>query len=305
MTGDVDAERVAFREMLISSGLLVRTSVDGLYHRSAAFERIVGGVRDLASRSAEGGGGPSLFFSPVMPAVDLEKTGYLRSFPDLLGAIEVFRGGDAQHAQMLAALAEGGEWAPFFEPAEVAMAAAACHPLYASLTGVLPAGGVRYEIEGHCFRHEPSIDPGRMQTFRQHEFVYVGDPEVAREHRATWVDRAQRLFESIGLTVAVEVANDPFFGRVGRMLAANQRETSLKLEITAPVGSTVALTAIASANLHESHFGEAFDIHTSDGQVAHSTCIGFGLERIALALVRVHGPAVDEWPAAVASRLWG
>ena len=28
---------------------------------------------------------------------------------------------------------------------------------------------------GWIFRHEPSIDPARMQTFRQREYVYLGD----------------------------------------------------------------------------------------------------------------------------------
>ena len=298
-----DEERAAFRAELLASGLLVHGGVDGLYQRSGAFERVVRGVEALASRAGHGRGGPQLFFPPIMARDAFERTDYLRSFPDLAGAVEVFNGGDAEHAELLLALEQGRDWTDLLVPSEVALSSAACHPLYATLAGTLPAGGSHYEVQGYCFRHEPSIDPVRMQSFRQHEFVYVGEPESARSHRDAWLGRAAELLESLGLDVRVEEANDPFFGRAGRMLAANQRATALKFEITAPVSSDVARTAIASANCHESHFGETFGIRTADGITAHSACIGFGLERIALALVKRHGTDVERWPAEVREAL--
>ena len=38
---------------------------------------------------------------------------------------------------------------------------------------------------------------------------------------------------------------------------------------------------------------------TADGKYAHSACIGFGLERIALALFKTHGFDPDQWPSSV------
>ncbi len=43
----------------------------------------------------------------------------------------------------------------------------------------------------------------------------------------------------------------------------------------------------------------AFDIRTADGNVAHSACVGFGLERVALALFRTHGLRVEDGPREV------
>jgi hypothetical protein len=51
------------------------------------------------------------------------------------------------------------------------------------------------------------------------------------------------------------------------------------------------------------HFGVAFGIRTADGAVAHSACVGFGLERIALALFKKHGLALSAWPASVKNAL--
>jgi seryl-tRNA synthetase len=90
-------------------------------------------------------------------------------------------------------------------------------------------------------------------------------------------------------------ANDPFFGRRGRLLAATQREQSLKFELVVPITSAERPTALASANWHQDHFGELFGIHQSDGARAHTACVGFGLERITLALLRTHGLDVKVW----------
>jgi seryl-tRNA synthetase len=70
-----------------------------------------------------------------------------------------------------------------------------------------------------------------------------------------------------------------------------------------PVASDEKPTAITSCNYHIDHFGHAFGIHSSDGLPAHTACIGFGLERIALALFTSHGFDPDQWPAEVKNSL--
>lgn len=297
-------ERTAFRDELLESGLLFDGGVDGLYQRSGAFERIVRGVEAVASRAGEGIGGPQRYFAPMMATTAFERTDYLRSFPDLIGAIGVFRGTDADHAALLRAAHAGEDWTGSLSPAEVTLCSAGCHSLYATLPETIPDGGLRYEVQGSCFRHEPSTDPVRMQSFRMHEFVFVGEAEDAVAHRDAWLERGLNVLLTLGLDLEVEEANDPFFGRAGRLLSANQRAAALKFEITSPVSTTQARTAIASANYHESHFGETFGLTTTDGAPAHSSCFGFGLERISLALLKHHGMNSDQWPASVRSALW-
>jgi hypothetical protein len=38
--------------------------------------------------------------------------------------------------------------------------------------------------------------------------------------------------------------------------------------------------------------------------VAHTACIGFGNQRVALALLRAHGIDLASWPSAVRRELW-
>lgn len=303
-TGGIRGPRL--KHELLTTGILRESSVPGLYQRSATFESVLRGIEGLVrATGAEAGGVEPLFYlPPVMPRENFMRTDYLRSFPDMIGSVETFQGGDAEHAQLLRTADEGGDWTQLLTPSEVTLCSAACHPLYPFLTGTLPEGGRRLEVQGFCFRHEPSEDPARMQVFRQHEFVYVGTPDGATEHRDTWLERGLELLSSLGLPVEKVVANDPFFGRAGRMLAKNQRETTLKYEIVCPVTSEEEPTAITSANYHLEHFGAPFEIRSADGEVAHSACIGFGLERITLALFSLHGIDPGDWPDAVSGRLW-
>lgn len=296
----------SLRDSLVSAGLLVGTSVDGLYLRSAAFENVLRGVEGLAHRvgASATASEPLLFLPPVMPRESFVRTDYLRSFPDLIGSIHTFQGDDGDHADLLKLADAGDDWTTRLQASEVTLSSAACHSLYAGLAGVLPDAGRRLEVQGTCFRHEPSIDPCRMQSFRMHEFVRVGTPAEALAHRDEWLSRGLNVLAGLGLPVWREVANDPFFGRAGRMLARSQRGAELKYEIVCSVGSSDKPVAIASANYHLDHFGAPFGITTSDGSVAHSACFGFGLERITIALFATHGTDSSGWPAVIRDQLW-
>ena len=293
-----------FRSELLASGLLVDTGVDGLYLRSGMFEKVVRGIDDLVSAAGADQRAPVLHVPPVIPRLVLERSGYLRSFPDLLGSVDVFRGGDNLHAELLEQLEQGENWAELLEPSDLVLCSAACHCIYPLCSGRLPAGGRRFEVFGHCFRHEPSLDPARMQAFRMHEFVYLGESDSAIAHRNLWLERSTGLLSELGLAVDDVIANDPFFGRAGRMLASNQRAEALKYEIVCAIEPDAQPTAIASSNYHLDHFGIGFGIESANGDVAHTACVGFGVERITLALLATHGLDPDAWPPAVRSRLW-
>jgi seryl-tRNA synthetase len=293
-----------FRQALLAAGLLVDMGSTGLYGRSGTFESIVNGLESMVTRVAGDEPDSVVRFPAIMARPVFENTDYLRSFPDLAGAISTFTGGDKEHKALLARLDGDGDWPAELEASDVVLTSSACHPVYAGYTGALPEGGTVVDLLAWCFRHEPSPDPGRMQCFRQREMVYMGTPEEAVSHRNLWVERALDLTQSLGLKTEAEVANDPFFGRAGRLLAAGQREEALKMEIVTHVGSDSRTSAIASSNCHTDHFGHNFHITSADGNVAHSACVGFGLERITLALLRQHGLDPADWPSDVRERLW-
>jgi seryl-tRNA synthetase len=295
--------RAAFRESVLDAGLLLDAGVDGLYLRSDTFERVAIGVDRVIAAAGADLQPTVVHFPLVMARAPFERSGYLRSFPDLVGVVEVFRGDDATHAQLLERLDAGRPWADLLEQSDIVLCSAACHPLYPHCSGTLPPGGRRFEVYGSCFRNEPSIDLARMQAFRQHEFVAIGSPTFTKSHRDEWVERGLGVLASLGIEAEPVVANDPFFGRAGRLLAASQRVEVLKYELVYTIVQGSAPTALVSANCHLDHFGAPFGIETDDGAIAHSACVGFGTERIVLALLATHGLDTDKWSDAVRTRL--
>jgi seryl-tRNA synthetase len=295
----------AFLDILVDAGLLLPTGVPGIYGRGGVFEDTLLAFDALVTRETAGDAAEVVRFPPVLPRADLETTGYLKSFPQLAGSVFSFAGDEDAAFELGERASRHEDWADLQSMTRVTLIPAACYPVYpwVAASGPLPEQGRLVDICCYCFRNEPSGDPARMQSFRQREHVRLGTPdEVGRWHE-TWIARGGTILGSVGLATEAVVANDPFFGRAGRMLAANQRDQGLKFERVYPIAGERP-TAIMSINYHQDHFGADFGIRTADGEIAHTACFGFGLERITLALFRTHGVEPASWPTAVRSRLW-
>ncbi len=300
-------EPAAFRDALVRHGLLIPMGVEGLYGRSGVFEEVIERFNALVSGWGRAARAEVMRFPPALNRRHFEESEYLKSFPHLAGTVHSFAGDESDHQALLRRQEAGEDWTDGQRATDVVMTPAACYPVYPALAarGPLPEEGRLVDVYSYCFRHEPSLDPTRMQLFRMREYVRLGTDEQVREFRQGWLERGQTLMESLGLPSIIAVANDPFFGRAGQMLSASQRDQNLKFELLVPIISTQQPTACFSFNDHRDHFGQVWALRMPDGAVAHTGCVGFGMERVALALFRHHGFDVDEWPSAVRAVLWG
>jgi seryl-tRNA synthetase len=293
-------EQAEFADALVAAGL------PGVHGRSAVFEDVRARFAEAVSRAAAADGAEPLRFPPVLPRHQLETSGYLKSFPHLAGSIFSFEGDDAAALDQQERAERHEDWSEHQRMTELVLVPAACYPVYPAIAarGPLPEGGVTIDAGGaYVFRSEPSGDPARMQMFHQREMVRIGEPEVVAAWRDTWRDRAVELLRGLGLAAEFDVAADPFFGRSGRMLAASQRQQALKFEILVPIAGPEP-TAVASFNYHREHFAESHGLRLADGGVAHTACLGFGEERVVLALLAAHGLDPAGWPHAVRRELW-
>ncbi|KVP42026.1 amino acid--[acyl-carrier-protein] ligase [Burkholderia ubonensis] len=295
------------RDALIDAGLLVPTGVQGLFGRSERFELVVEALNAYVTRLGADQQAEVLRFPPAMSRVEFERSEYMKSFPQLAGTVHAFCGGEHEQQRILQALDRGDDWTGHQKPTYVVMTPAACYPVYPVIArgGPLPTNGRLVDVLSYCFRHEPSLDPTRMQLFRMREYVRIGTAEQIVAFRRTWIKRGTRMINTLRLPNAIDVANDPFFGRGGKIVAHSQREQNLKFELLIPIEHDGRQTACLSFNYHMDHFGLLWNIHTAAGAVAHTGCVGFGLERLTLALFRHHGFDLDAWPADVRDTLWG
>ena len=295
-----------FLQRLFGAGVLIPTGVNGVYGRGAVFERILDGLDDLATRAGAADGAERVRFPPVMTRAHFERSGYMKGFPQLAGTIHCFCGDERAHRELLRHIEAGEDWTGGQIASEIVVTPAACYEVYPMLAarGGLPAGGALVDVLSWCFRHEPSTEPTRMQMFRMREYVRVGTPEQVAAFRADWMERAVGLIDGLGLEHTIDVANDPFFGRPGKLQADIQRSQQLKFEMLVPVKEGADPTACLSFNYHQDHFGSVWGLTTPEGASAHSGCVAFGLERLTLALLRHYGFDPGDWPARVRGVLW-
>jgi seryl-tRNA synthetase len=277
--------------------LFQSTGVDGVRARTALFENVIEGLTGFISRYRE----PSmeiLRFPPVTNRAHIEKSGYLHSFPHLLGAVCCLHGSENEIRAVIDRSKTNGSWTEALSPTDLVLAPAACYPLYPLVAsrGCIPVTGLVFDVASDCFRHEPSQDLDRLQSFRMREFVCMGSPDYVVEFRERWMARAPEFADLLGLQYQIDGASDPFFGRTGKLLAMNQVEQALKFELLIPVRSGQQPTACMSFNYHRDHFGTKWGIRTETGEVAHTGCVAFGIDRLGLALFATHGVDLRSWP---------
>jgi len=254
--------------------------VDGVYARTELYTHLVERLEGYITRQRD----PKaeiMRFPPVMSRLQLEKSGYLKSFPNLLGCVCALHGSEASIRSAVDRYDEGGDWTTSVTSSDLVLSPAACYPVYpiVATRGPLPAGGLQFDI------------------------VRIGSPQEILEFRESWMARAPRLAGDLSLPFTIDVANDPFFGRVGQVMAVSQRQQALKFELLIPYYPGASPTACMSFNYHREHFGQVWGIHDDKGELAHTSCVAFGIDRLAVALFAIHGLELLKWPAVTRTAL--
>ena len=236
----------------------------------------------------------------VPPAIDfaaLARAEYFASFPHWLTVASHLSDDEA----VLRKVAAHNEPAKAVTNASAAPQAAlnpaVCYHVYAALAGKVIERRKMVTAQSECWRHEgargATLERGWAFTMR--EVVCIGADDDARAFLERSTERVSDFARSLGLDPTLAVATDPFFAPTGRAKHLLQRLKELKHELLLPVAAGQRMAA-SSFNLHETFFGEAFDIKSRNGTPATTACVAFGLERWLLAFLVRHGPDSVCWP---------
>ena len=250
-------------------------------------------IADFASRFTD----ETWVMPKTMAFEDLERASYFESFPQWLSGASHLSGDESVLERVATSVSPGDSARQSFMPVKAALPPAVCYHTYAALSERSVDSSLIMTAEETCWRHEGGrfSKLERDWAFTMREIVCLGDAEAAEEFRQSGMEQAVILAESLGLSVRVSLATDPFFAPSARGKALLQRIKALKHELTIDYADGRSL-AIASFNNHEQFFGDAFDISLADGSPATSACVAFGIERWVLAILMAHGTDRRDWP---------
>jgi hypothetical protein len=222
-------------------------------------------------RWAQDCGAEDYLFPTFLPASELAKLDYFRSFPHL------------------------ATFACSLDPAKENLTA------FSKGAGIDAAGldmvGATLEAprfvttRATCFRREEYYAPMQRQwSFGMREIVCVGTGDEVKSFLDRYQTKVNGYFEAIGLPVAWKPATDPFFNAAANPKFLAQKIDPVKTEMVYETG-----LAIGSVNFHRNFFGETFKIGRA-GQHAFSGCVAFGVERWMFAILNHFGTDPSRWP---------
>src|SRR4029077_1916039 len=113
----------------IAAALFRDMGVGGVYARSALYEGVIEKLAAYISVQRD----PTaevLRFPPVMSRRQLEKSGYLASFPNLLGCVCALHGTESAIRSAAELYESGGDWTTSLAATDLVLSPAACYPLY-------------------------------------------------------------------------------------------------------------------------------------------------------------------------------
>ncbi|MBE2280959.1 MAG: hypothetical protein IAE91_11250, partial [Ignavibacteriaceae bacterium] len=159
-----------------------------------------------------------------------------------------------------------------------------CYPLFENHTLDEPIKVMT--LMGSCFRDESGNlnNSERLNEFKMREVVYFGEEQLLKIIHNELIDFLINFGKFFELNFKLEVSNDIFFNDNAEKQLFSQLITNNKIEFQVYIKDLNKYIACASINKHGSHFSEAFNIKGSTGDFASTMCIGFGLDRLYLAL---------------------
>jgi hypothetical protein len=245
-------------------------------------------------RAALAWGAEAAHFPHLLAADDLRRLGLLDQHPHQLWFAAPL---DAGFANIEGAREGAVGRERLAEPLH-GLKTSACWPVYLALAGQrLPAERL-LTVRGECARYEARRTQGlaRLTEFSMREVVFLGEWEGAERFRQRALDLLRTLAERLDLTMAAVPARDLFFLSTYGTYAIAQTLSGDKIEARAPVAGDEEV-AVASFNHHRAYFTRRMDL-SLEGAAAVTACVGFGLERLACAVLARHG--AEEGPVRAA-----
>ena len=280
-------------EALLESGDISQTG-NGKFVYKGQVARVFRGLDNLFRKWAGDQSAEEEFFPISVKTESLKRAGYFNTF--------------AQHAFFVSPLdlsivalesAKTGEVRTHLQSPEWVLSPTVCHHCFESLSDGAHKSHQTITALNQCSRYEVHDTGGlkRLRHYWMREIIFLRpNPEETQAALDDVLKLTTDLLRRWGIAFKVKSASDPFFLDSGTGKRMFQTALLMKRELVLPVeGKSIAC---GSFNNHMKTLTEAFDITSEDGEIA-SGCVGWGYDRLILALFSQLGADSAKWPSEV------
>ena len=152
---------------------------------------------------------------------------------------------------------------------------------------------------GKSFRYENNYckNMSRLWDFTIRETVFLGSKEYVNQSLEKYRLIAILIMDLLELAGKCVYANDPFYLANNAAKRINvQRMNHSKAELRLNISNDETI-AIASFNRHNQYITKRFRLYINEQHdLAYTSCIGFGLERMVFAFLCQYGIKENDWP---------
>jgi len=246
-------------------------------------------------------GATEYLFPTTMPFETLNQSGYIKSFPHHAGFVSYGKKSFDGFSSLVNSLNSPCETNRYLGDVRNLLSPTVCYHFFQTLKlSGLTSNGITVTGTSKCHRNEDAGAYGieRLNTFTMREIIFIDNPDEVKMKIKIFSDEISKILSDWGVFYRKMNATDPFFA--GEM--SNKRHfqalLDLKSEYKLKLPYADKWLAVSSVNYHRDSIIKSFNIST-DNPGYHSGCIGFGLDRLAIALFSQFGIDFNFWPVNV------
>lgn len=174
----------------------------------------------------------------------------------------------------------------------------ACFHLFGAIRGKVFDSEKIFTHKQNVFRNEGRLNWGkltRLNDYTVREIVFIGDNKYVYDIREKLMKKTAELMNKLEMTYQIVNASDPFIIPTMNIYKKIQKKNHLKYELRVNTSENDTVSC-ASFNVHKNAFSKNFGFKVENILFTESGCIGFGLERIAIAFLNQFGCDIYNWP---------
>ncbi len=267
----------------------------GIFYYSGELLTLMSKLDSFIKKYALSIGASERLYPNILPVDSMINNGYISGFPHHALFISLSHQ-DTDSLKRVAKIKSVKELESAVAPNGVMLAPTVCHHCFEELKNAPIDENIMITSVGKCHRFEgPSaVDLSRTHVFNMREIVLFGSTAWVHKQRIAIKTFSEALFTNWGLAFEVETATDPFFPAGSQKKRNFQAINQTKFEIKLVIPHQSASISAVSVNNHMNTLTEAYNI--TGEQSVISSCVGFGLERLAYAILSQFGTEASQWP---------